>query len=228
MMNRLVLFVEGDGDVEAVPSLVKKLITEGDLWESVQLDNEPFRIGGVDKVSGRHQATWLKRLRAALKRPNLAGILVVLDGDARRWEGNAFCARDAACALVDRAKETGAGATYSLALVFACCEYETWPLAGLQSLAGKMLSDGRPGVREGTTPIVGDLESAPRGAKEALGKLMPNGYKPTLDQAELTKLLDLNEIRLRGLRSFARLESAIRQLCHACRTGQHVATPPSP
>jgi hypothetical protein len=47
-------------------------------------------------------------------------------------------------------------------------------------------------------------------------------------RAELNKLVDLEFVRHRGLRSFARLELAVRQLADACRTGKHVATPPSP
>lgn len=227
-MKKLVLLVEGDGDVDAMPVLVKRLMTELKLWGAFSLDTPPFRVGGVEKISARHQDVWQKRLKAAAKRTEGGAILVVLDGDAKKFEGLPFCASKAAQALVERAKETGAGAIYSLAVVFACCEYETWLLAGVESLAGKKLPDGRLGVQAGTTTYPGDLETAPRDAKKALGKLMHNGYKPTLDQIELTKLLDFAQVRERGLKSFARLEKAIKQLSQACQTGQHVATPPSP
>ena len=226
-MRRLVLFVEGDGDVEAVPILVKRLLTEFALWDSVQLDKAAFRIGGVENVSGKNQERWGRRLNAALKRHDVGGILVILDGDARRWEGKPFCAAEAARELTDRARETGAGSVYSLGVVFACREFESWLLAGIESLAGQRLSDGRPGVRAGATAPKGDLEKVPRGAKEAIGKLMPSGYKETLDQAELTSLVDIGQIRQRGLRSFSRLEVAIQQLAQACKTGVHIATPPS-
>jgi hypothetical protein len=210
--------------------LVKRLLTDFGLWDLVQLDENPFRIGGVERISGKqdHQKHWIKHLRAALKRPNVGGVLIVLDGDAKSWEGQPFCAARAAQTLANRAKETGAGTTYSLGFVFACREYETWFLAGIESLAGKRLPDGRPGVQADPPKWDGDLEKEPRGAKEALRKTMPNGYKETLDQVELTRLLDLNQVRQRGLKSFARLEKAIKQLADACKTGTHVATPPSP
>jgi hypothetical protein len=229
-MKRLVLFVEGDGDIRAVPLIVKRLLSQYVLWDSVQLDENPFRIGGVERISGKqeHQKNWLRHLRSALKRHEVGGVLVVLDGDAKFWEGGPFCAAKAAQALVERAKETGAGKTYSLGIAFACREFETWFLAGIKSLAGKRLSDGRPGVQLDPPEWAGDLEKEPRGAKEALRKTMPNGYKETLDQIELTKLLDLDQVRRRGLKSFARLERAIKQLAEACKTGKHVATPPSP
>lgn len=226
-MKRLILFVEGRGDVNAVPILVKKIVTEGGGWESMFLDPNPFRIRGVENLVLNANETWLKLLRAALKRPKVAGIVVVLDGDARRWEGRPFCAGQVACTLVERAKAVGAGRLFSLGFVFACCEFETWLLAGVESLAGKRLSDGRPGVAAGTQIFEGELEVAPRNAKGELGRLMNTGYKATLDQAELTTLLDLGVVRQRGLRSFVRLERAVKQLTDAGRTGEHIATPPS-
>ena len=230
-MKRLVLFVEGDGDVQAVPIMVKRLLSEFGLWDSIQLDENPFRIGGVERISGEqeHQAALAQgAFASALKRRDVGGSAC---GSRRRCEivgGRTVLCGKAAQALVDRAKETGAGKTYSLGIAFACREFETWFLAGIESLAGKRLSDGRPGVQLDPPEWAGDLEKEPRGAKEALRKAMPNGYKETLDQIELTKLLDLDQVRRRGLKSFARLERAIKQLAEACKTGIHVATPPSP
>lgn len=61
-MKRLVLLVEGDGDVEAVPSLVGKLLAQ--LPESLQgqlyLDKLPMRVGGVFQISGRRQQDLLR------------------------------------------------------------------------------------------------------------------------------------------------------------------------
>ncbi len=228
IMKRLVLFVEGDADVDAVPILVRKILTDLDLWDSVILEKAPFRIGSSYSISGKHKAKWVNHLKSAMKRRDVGGVLVILDGDADDWEGQKpFCASIAARTLVERAKETGAGTTYSLGLVFACLEYESWLLAVVESLAGKRLSDGRSGVLAGTQRYEGDLESAPRGAKEKFNDLLGRVYKETLDQAELTKLVDLAEIRERGMRSFTRLETAIKQLAGACKSGSHLATPPS-
>jgi len=57
---------------------------------------------------------------------------------------------------------------------------------------------------------------------------MNTGYKPTRDQAELTRLVDLNVIRQQKMRSFRRLESAITELINAIRSGEHAVTPTSP
>jgi hypothetical protein len=221
-MRRLVLFVEGDGDKLAVPVLVKRLITDLGLWDGIQLDPNPFVIGGSDAVLGSEKKIqrWLNLLRAANKRHNVGGILQVLDGDSPR-----LCARNDAARLVESAKEIGAGTTFSLACVFALLEYETWLLAGIESLAGLKRSDGRPGVRADAVKPEGDIESAPRDAKGKLGELMISGYKQMKDQAALTELVSLDTIRSSGPRSFKRLESALRQLALAFQTGKHVSTP---
>ncbi len=54
-MKRLVLLVEGDGDVQAVPSLVGNLLTQlpDELQGQLFLDNAPMRIGGVHQITGR-------------------------------------------------------------------------------------------------------------------------------------------------------------------------------
>jgi len=112
--------------------------------------------------------------------------------------------------------------------VFACQEYESWLIAGVEALAGRPLPpDGRPGVHPGTTAPAGNLELAPRDAKKWLGKHMASGYKPTMDQGPLTKLLveNLGPVRQRALRSFRRLETALQELVNAIRSGNHIVTP---
>lgn len=221
-MKKLVLFVEGDGDENAVPILVKRLITELNLWSDLHLDPDPFRVGGTSAIVGSEDklARWTGRLQAGLKRSNVAGILQILDGDARN-----FCAMQSASLLASRARNVGAGAVFSFACVFACREYESWLLAGIESLAGKPFKDGRPGVSEGAKRAYPNLEQAPRDAKAALGELMPGKYKPTTDQKPLTELVELEAIRGCNLRSFRRLEDALRQLAQAFQTGQHISTP---
>ena len=94
-MKRLVLFVEGDGDVQAVPILVKRLLSEFGLWDSIQLDENPFRIGGVERISGRqeHQQLWVNRLRAALKRCDVAQCLWFSTATRNPGRANRFVRR---------------------------------------------------------------------------------------------------------------------------------------
>jgi hypothetical protein len=97
-------------------------------------------------------------------------------------------------------------------------------IAGVASLAGKRLPDGRAIDSDAQAPD-GDLEESPRGAKQWLSKVVEGGYKPTSDQATLTQLIDLDIVRGRELRSFRRLESAVAELVLAIRNGEHIASP---
>ena len=113
---------------------------------------------------------------------------------------------------------------FSVAVVFARQEYETWLIAGVASLAGQRLPDGRLIDPNAKAPV-GDLEAGPRDAKGWLGAIVEGGYKPTRDQAALTRLVDLEVIRARKLRSFQRLESAVSGLMEAVRCNTPIASP---
>ena len=224
-MKRIVLFVEGEGESGAVPILVKRLLTEQNAWDAVRLDPNPFRVGEVGKLAKKNYEKWNGFLKASLKRGNVGGVLLILDGDIKSVSGRPFCAAREAILLAKKALAAGGGATFSVAVVFARQEYESWLMAGLESRAGEALSDGRQILPPGTALPAGDLEEEPRNAKRALSKCIEGGYKPTRDQASLTDMLDIEAVRTRGLRSFRRLESALGELVSAIRNDDHVATP---
>jgi len=146
---------------------------------------------------------------------------------ARRLKvgGQPFCAMHAARRLAEEAREVGGGSLFSVAIVFARIEYESWLIAGASSLGGKSFSDGRKELPAVIRPPQSDLEIAPRDAKGWFRSVMQTGYKPTRDQAELTRLVDLDLIRQREMRSFRRLEAAIQELVGAIRSGNHAVTP---
>src|SRR5437867_1681141 len=125
-MKRLVLLVEGVGDVMAVPSLVGELLSQlpNDLQGQLFLDNAPMKIGGVHQITGRRQADLLRHLGNATKRPKLGAALLILDGDADRVEGQPFCAVEVARTIAQRATADGAGTTFSFATAFLRQEYE--------------------------------------------------------------------------------------------------------
>jgi len=65
-MSRLVLFVDGEGDVEAAPALIGRLRTE--LPSELQgwfVDNKPFRTGGLSNLTGNQAEKWSRHLQAA-------------------------------------------------------------------------------------------------------------------------------------------------------------------
>ena len=223
-MRRLILFVEGEGEADAVPVLVKRLLSEKGGWSGILLDEATFRVGSVDKLVKQDFRNWKRFLGASLKRPNVGGVLLILDGDIETVGGKAFCAAEVAKSLAGAAMEVGAGQTFSVAVVFARQEYETWLIAGVDSLAGRRLPDGRL-IDANARPPAGDLEAGPRDAKGWLRDVVGGGYKPTRDQAALTRLVDLDVIRARNLRSFRRLESALSILIEAIRSDAPIASP---
>jgi hypothetical protein len=211
-MRRLILFVEGEGEADAVPTLVRRLLEQGPAYHDwLLLDDKPFRVGSVEKLVKEDFKDWKRLLGASLKRPDVGGVLLILDGDCERITGKAFCAGEMAKSLAAQATHVGAGKLFSVAVVFARQEYESWLIAGIASVAGQALPDGRLISPDARAPD-GDLEESPRDAKRWLGKVVEGGYKPTRDQAAVTKLIDLDAIRARNLRSFRRLESAISSL----------------
>jgi len=223
-MRRLILFVEGEGEADAVPTLVRRLLTEQGNWHDVLLDDNPFRVGSVDKLVKADFHDWKRLLRASLKRPNVAGVLLILDGDMEKVAGTVFCAAVVAKSLAGAAMHVGAGKTFSVAVVLARQEYETWLVAGVASLAGRRLPDGRL-IESNAKAPEGDLELSPRDAKGWLGTIVEGGYKPTRDQAALTRLVDFEVIRAPKLRSFRRLESAVLSLREAIRCNSPVVSP---
>jgi hypothetical protein len=123
--------------------------------------------------------------------------------------------------MAAEAAQIGAGKTFSLAIVFACIEYESWIIAGAESLAGKSFRDGRTVLTRNAAFPAGNPESH---GKRWLETNCP-GYRPRRDQVLLTELLDLGVVRNKKLRSFSRLDHAIDQILEAVTRNSHIATP---
>jgi hypothetical protein len=215
----LVLMVEGESDRQSVPGLVTRLLESLGARDVLHVSST-MCVGDVHRLANRgSEAEWIRFVLSAAKKPALGAVLLLLDGDAkakhpiRTSAGDMqFCAREVAAFLARRAREeAGAGTGFSLAIVFARQEFESWLLAGCAELA------------EGIGPAK-DLEAAPRDAKSQIGRLRGRAYKETIHQPELTRRLDP---RLAGarMRSFRRLEDAIGELAAAVREGRHVCTP---
>lgn len=120
-MPTIIPIVEGDGDVEAVPLLLRRLLDLRQRWD--------WSIGRAKKAGG---LTIVKRdlgrfLRYAQLEPDCGGVLILVDLD----EG---CPRAAAEDLVRRAKSILL--PYPVAIVLAHREYEGWLLASAETLAG--------------------------------------------------------------------------------------------
>ena len=229
-MKRLVLLGEGHGEVSALPVLIGRLLQEKGTDNPLYLDHDvirtsPARLVKWDKSKNQPDySQWVARVELAARRREVGAVLAVYDGDAKKFPAGssfAFCAATAAKSMAAAAASAGAGKLFSLSIVFACSEYETWLIAGAESLAGRYLSDGRPALPRHA--------KFPAGNPESHGKrwLEQNcdGYRPTRDQSALTELLDLQSVRAKKLRSFVRLEHALGQLLEAAATNRHTSTP---
>jgi Domain of unknown function (DUF4276) len=218
-MNRLVLLVEGAGDVQAVPALVGRLITQlpDDLQGALFLDNAPMKIGGVHQITGKRQGDLARHLGNAAKRSKLGAALLILDGDADRLEGQPFCAVEAARTLAQRATAAGAGTRFSFAAVFLRQEFESLLLA---------VADQLPGLKSGV-PLAAAPEEAPRDAKGWLHENLADGYNPTDRQLDLTRAVK-DWTPVRSLNCFRRLEHALVELAAAVKTRRHITSPQRP
>jgi len=218
--KRLVLFCEGQGDEYSIPILVDKFLAQLDpVRQHIFCDSEPLRIGGltglVNKGTAEH---WVNMVKVAAKRKNVGAMLLLLDGDHdtksfHTPQGHrSFCTAEFATLLAQQAQAVGAGRDFSLAVVFARQEYESWLIAGCPEFQ----------ARAPQSPA--EIEQS-KGAKGWIEKHRHSAYKPTRHQAELTEQLNINAPLLNKLRSFTRFRDAISQLVQAVRDNHPVCTP---
>jgi hypothetical protein len=105
-------------------------------------------------------------------------------------------------------------------------EFESWMIPSSLAFVDADFSNQRKEITEPAKEIPSNPEIAPRDAKGWFRKIMNSGYKPTRDQADLARLADIALIRNHPhLRSFQRLESAIKEIVEAFREGRHVVSP---
>lgn len=173
MARRIACVVEGHGDIEAVPIVVRR-IAEQILPPVIVHVTAPVRTpkSKLVKPGELERAVELAARRVA----GGGGVLVVLDSDDD-------CPAQIGPALLARAAGVRNG--MPVAVVVAKSEFESWFVAAAESIAGKA---GLPVDLQ--HPL--DPESI-RGAKEWLTQRMfgTRSYSPTLDQPALARQFDL-------------------------------------
>jgi hypothetical protein len=176
--------VEGDGEVLALPVLLRNLIAVANAYPLGV--NRPIKRHRTDLVreDGVRKAVRLARLE-----PDCDAILIVFDGDDD-------CPKDVA----PRVQAWGQAEATPLPcyVVMPNREYEAWFLATIESLRGTR------GIRQDATSHP-DPESR-RGAAEEIERRMTSnrGYSKTADQPALTAVFDMAEAH-RRCRSFRRM-----------------------
>ena len=193
--------VEGHGEVDAVPLLVRRVLAE-------RLDRHDYQIASGHRVSrgkiaglalgdSLDMTRALKLARLKIADVGSGGVIILLDadGDCPAWLGPAL--RRRAMELTPDLK---------IEVVVAKEEFEAWLLASVVSLRACR------GVRKNAGPPT-DPERI-RGAKEYLEAhvLEPRStYSPTADQARMTSMIDLEAVTVAS-RSFRRFIKAVEQL----------------
>ncbi len=224
----VIAFGEGEGEELSLPTLIKRVLREsivmGDNASEIHVEPRAWRVGHLEKLRKDNGQYWKNKLRLACQK-KASAVLLLLDGDHPSNLGTPpHCAGTVAAQLATLAREVGAGHVFSVAVVIARAEMESWFLAGADSLKGVRDGNGLL-LGENSRAPMGNLESSPRDAKGWLNINMPLGYKPTADQIRLAHRVDLKLIRDRKLRSFQRFENAVAQIQTALTSGQHIATP---
>lgn len=192
-MHTIVTIVEGPGDVDALPILLRQLVN----WEIYSVNfPRPKNAHGktnLTKPNGIEQFLDLAR-----REPSCDGVLILIDADEE-------CSVELSRGLKQRVMKIGL--PFPVAIVCAVCEYEAWFLASLETIAGQLNTNLPMEVRYDGNP------ETVRGVKEWLTRQMEGGfvYKETQHQATMSSLLDPLLARSKS-RSFRRLEHALEEL----------------
>jgi Domain of unknown function (DUF4276) len=182
-MTKLGIIVEGEGEVTSAPVLLRRLAEQ----RGHQLEvHRPFRVprGKLVKADELHRAVEAVARQVGEGSP----ILVLLDAD------------DDCIATLSKDMTATARAARSdrrISVVLAKREFEAWFLAAIESLRGKR-SVRADAIWDGDPEAVRDAKGVLRQLTE------PMRYSPTVDQAALTSMMDLDMARARS-KSFDKL-----------------------
>lgn len=204
--NKVYAIVEGQGEADpptqseqpAVATLTMRLLQHFGCYGLFPAPR-PWRL----RSSGEFfRGDALERaIRAHTYSADCAGVLVLLDleDDCPKWRGPE---------LAGRIKNIGIDLPFSVVVVCAYREYETWFLVNLDAI--------RPGEQ-----YSGNAESH----RDAKGWLRQRfGYREVRDQARYTRALNI-ETTSQKSRSFRRLCHAFEELIEAHAASQPVVTP---
>lgn len=190
-MTIMVPIVEGDGEVEAVAVLIRRI--GEDVSPPARPDVlRPFRVHRRRFVKQGEFERYVNL--AAIRGGAEARILVLLDADDD-------CPADLGPNVLQRAR--AARSDRRIEVVVANREYESWFIAAVDSLQG---TRGIPA----DTEVPQDPDSI-RGAREWLRSRMSGPYSPTVDQATFTARFDMALARRRSP-SFDRMWRAVSAL----------------
>lgn len=181
MIKRLICIVEGDGECQALPVLIRRLCGDAAV---MALDlPPPIRVKRANFITDAVTRRNYLELARSKARDDDGAILVLLDADDD-------CPAELAKRLFSEIAE--AVSPRRVALVLAKREFEAWFLAASESIAGRR-----------SLAAVLDPPADPEAVRDAKGWLrerMVRGrtYSPTVDQPALATLFDYTVARRRS------------------------------
>ncbi len=182
-MARIAIVVEGDGDKQAVPVLVRRHLEARERFD-VEV-GRPLNTKGRSKLLRPGELE--RYVRLACFQPGTTGVLVVCDTDA-----------DAACELGPAGTlRANAGAAVPVRFCLAVRKFENWIAASAETLANETLE-------------VPDFEAI-NGENVVRRWRAPQKYVKPLHQARYTNGID-HELVAERCPSFARLLRCIDEL----------------
>jgi len=210
-LRDIVPIVEGPGDVQATPVLLRKILFDRfDCYDiGIATPKNARGRSSLDRPGGIE-----KFVEYAALTPNCGAIIVLVDADND-------CAAELAEQICSRCKTVGV--SVPIAVVCAVREYEAWFLASLHSIRGHSIRGGL--ALDKDVVYEGNLEAL-SGVKEWITQQMPSGraYRETSDQVSMTSLIDVSLAHTNS-RSFKRLCHAVEELRSAMLAGSAAVTP---
>ena len=201
-MSKFYVLVEGHGEVSAVQNLVVRVSQDSGCFYPW---SDPLRWANLHQWESRTgRGGILKGVNFIRSKQDVGGLLILRDEDDA-------CPKETAPEMAARLRELML--PFPVAYVLLHPEYEVLFLPCLERMTGDF-PDGRSGLVDGTA-WDGETWESRRGIKEWLGKHFPSGrsYKPTMDQAIMTRKIDFEVLRDSDVPSFGSLERAIQMLC---------------
>lgn len=167
--------VEGHGEIEAIPILLRRLNNHIGAPEYLQM-NAPIRIKSGSFLNDDDYFNKYVALAAAKAAEKKGCVLIILDCED-------YCPATLGPSLLSKAQAVRNDVRYLVVLAYR--EFESWFIAAAESLRGHF---GFPD--DFSAPA--DIEGI-RDAKGWLGKRMNIKYDPITHQHQLTKIFDLDQ-----------------------------------
>ncbi len=207
---KIAAIVEGDGDRQALPGLLRRILLEGLCRYDIAIMKPKVAKG---------KPALLKRLEQFVRYALIDechSILVLVDADDECPYEKSTCLATEVSRLNLRVP---------VAIVYAKSEFETWFVCNLRDGEGARI---RQRLEISEAVIAPDNVEAITGAKEWLTKRMPRNraYQETRDQEVLVHYIDLTLTNERS-RSFRRLCHAVEELVVAMDNCLATVTPAS-